>query len=127
MARQWMLALLAVLGAFFVAGLLGAFVAGALGRWPEPVAGFAAAFAVVLVSYVSAPSHRLPAAMAALAAGAVVAWHFLSSSFYPERYVDKAYEPTYLPLIATYLGGLLGLLMATIHSRRSRRRARDAA
>jgi hypothetical protein len=118
MATRWLLAVLAVLGAFFAAGLLGALVADALGRWYEPAGGFAAALSVVVVAYLAAPSHRLPAAMAALAIGACIAWHFLAPSSYPESYGDKAYEPTYLPLIATCAGGLLGLLLAAFHSRR---------
>ena len=51
---------------------------------------------------------------AALVAGALLAWLVLEPSFYPdmERYGALAYQPTHLPVIATYSGGIVGLLVA---------------
>jgi len=112
MALKWLLMLLAVLGGFFTAAIVGALITAYAGFWDLPAAGFCAAFAVVVVTYLAAPRHKMPSATLAFCIGAVVAWFFLEPSFYPEypaRYQDVAYQPTHLPLIATCLGGILGL------------------
>ncbi|MCD9088643.1 hypothetical protein [Stenotrophomonas sp. SY1] len=118
MVLRWALAFFAVLGGFSVAGVLGSLATGFAGFWHLPGAGFSAALAVVVVAYLAAPSHKLRAAIAALVFGAIAAWLLLEPSFYPENYGDRgAYEPTHLPIIATYTGGLLGLLVAAIIGR----------
>lgn len=112
MALKWLLMLLAVLGGFFTAAIVGALITAHAGFWDLPAAGFCAAFAVVVVTYLAAPYHKMGSATLAFCIGAVVAWFLLEPSFYPEypaRYQDVAYQPTHLPLIATYLGGILGL------------------
>lgn len=118
MVLRWVLALLAVLGGFAVSGMLGGLASDFAGFWHLPGAGFSAAFAVVVVAHLAAPSHKLPVAIAALIFGAIAAWLLLEPSFYPESYSNRgAYEPTHLPIIATYIGGLLGLLVAAIIGR----------
>lgn len=47
--------MLAIIGAFFICGIGGAFIASFLNVWDIPVAGFLAAFSVVAVAYLSAP------------------------------------------------------------------------
>ena len=120
MVLRWALALLGVLVSFVIAGLLGGLTAELVGLWHILGAGFGAAFAVVVVAYLAAPSHKNCAAIVALALGVITAWLLLEPSFYPESYGPaRAYEPTHLPIAATYLGGLLGLLVATLIRRRT--------
>ena len=112
MILKWMVAVLAVLGGLVTAGTAGAFIATLLGFWHLPGGGFSAAAAVVLVTYLAAPRHKLIAALVVLAMGAVIAWLVLEPSWLPESYAERgAYQPTHLPLIATYLGALVGLAM----------------
>ncbi len=118
MILRWALALLLVFCGFVVTGMLGGLIAGFVGLWHLPGAGFSAAFAVVIAAYLAAPSHKLGSAFTALILGAIAAWLLLEPSFYPESYGDRdAYQPTHLPIIATYIGGLLGLLAAVLIGR----------
>jgi hypothetical protein len=115
---KWTLAVLAVIGGFLVAGIAGGLMAEILGFWDLPGAGFCAAFAVVVVAYLAAPSHKFSFAIAALAVGAVAAWLILIPSYYPESYGDRgAYQPTSLPIILTYAGGIVGLVVAGVLKR----------
>lgn len=115
MVLKWTLALLAVLGGFIVAGTLGSIATDLAGFWHLPGAGFSAAFAVVVVAYIAAPSHKLLCATVALLLGAIAARLVLEPSWYPESYGERgAYQPTHLPIIATYAGGLLGLIVAAV-------------
>lgn len=117
---QWSLAVLAVLGAFFVAGIAGSIAADILGFWHIPGAGFFAATAVVVTAYLAAPRRKALFSCAAFALGASAAWILLEPSFYPEsqRYGDLAYQPTHLPIVATYIGGIIGLAIVGILRRR---------
>ena len=120
MVLRWALALLGILVSLVIAGLLGGLTAELVGLWHLLGVGFGAAFAVVVVAYLAAPNHRICAAVVALALGAIAAWLLLEPSFYPESYgAARAYEPTHLPIAVTYVGGLLGLLVATLIRRRS--------
>ena len=112
--RQWVIAVLAILEAFFVAGILGGFAAGRLGFWHLPGSGFCAALAVVLSTYFAVPSHKFLMALCALGVGALVAWPLLEPSSYPESYGAQAYQQTHLPVISTYIGGAIGLLVAGV-------------
>ncbi len=116
LSRHWILAALAVLGAFLIAGIAGSAATKALGFWHLPGAGFSAALAVVLSAYFSVPSRRFLCACCAFAIGAAVAWMLLEPSWYPESYGALAYQPTHLPVIATYLGGVAGLVIAGVLS-----------
>ena len=113
MILKWVLALLAVVGGFLLAGISGGFLTELAGFWGLPSAGFSAAFAVVVVAYLAAPSHKLLSSAIALVLGSVIAWIVLEPSFNPESYGERgAYQPTHLPIIATYIGGILGLIVA---------------
>ncbi len=113
MVLRWLLALLFVLGGFPYAAVLGGLATELAGFWHLPGACFGAAFTVVVVAYLAAPTHKLPAAFVSLILGAIAAWLLLEPSLYPESYGDRgAYEPTHLPVIATHIGGLLGLFAA---------------
>lgn len=119
MTMRWMLALLAVIGGFFLAGIAGGIVSNVLlDVWSLPGAGFSAAFAVVVVTYLVAPGHKLISASIAFMIGAIIAYVMLEPSFLPESYGDRgAYEPTHLPVIATYLGGVVGLMIVAVLER----------
>jgi len=120
MVLRWALALLAVFGGFMAAGILGGLVTDFAGLWHLPGAGFSAAFSVVVVAYLAAPSHRFRTATVALILGAVIAWLLLEPSFYPESYGERgAYQRTHLPILATYFGGLLGLFASALVGRRA--------
>ena len=116
--KGWAIAAFAVIGSFFISGILAAFAADAVGLWHLPIAGFSAAFAVVAVAYWAAPERKLLVAVLALMLGALVAWPLLGTQHYPEHYSGGlAYQPTYLPLAATYLGGLLAYAIVALTSR----------
>ena len=114
--RDWILAPISVVGAFFLAGLAGSFIGDRSGIWNLPVAGFCAAFAVVVTAYFAWSKHKFRAACIALLVGAFVAWIFIEPWWYPptERYGDLAYQTTHLPYLVTLAGGFLGLLIAFV-------------
>ena len=120
--ERWFLAFLAVGGAFFIAGITGAIVTNLAGFWHLPGAGFSAALAVVVTTYIAAPGRKFQAACLALVVGAIAAWFMLDSSWYPEteRYDGLAYQPTRLPFIATFSGGVVGLLLVALSRTRPR-------
>lgn len=121
MVLRWFLLLPIVLGGFLVAGTLGSLATAAVGAWHLPGAGFSAALVVVILAYVAAPAVKLQTAFCMLIVGGGIAWWLLEPSFYPESYRDcGAYLPTHLPLVATYLGGLLGLCAVLVDHRRRR-------
>jgi hypothetical protein len=106
---RWAMVVFAVLGTFFGLGIATLFVADFFGLLVKPVSGFVAAFAVVLVTYLTAPSHRMTAAIVVLVLGAIISWDLLEPSFYSEPYPGKQYQTTHIPIIMTWLGGALGL------------------
>ncbi|MFN0196903.1 MAG: hypothetical protein ACKVT0_09155 [Planctomycetaceae bacterium] len=113
MVLRWFFAVLAVMGGFFVAGISGGIAADLVGFWAVPGAGFSAAFAVVILTYLTVPNYKFLSACVALVIGAIAAWPILEPSFFPESYGERgAYQPTHLPIIITYAGGILGLLTA---------------
>ncbi len=120
--ERWVLAFFAVAGAFFIAGITGSIITDLAGYWHLPGAGFAAALAVVVTTYIAAPSRKFQAACLALVVGAFTAWFLLDSSWYPEtdRYDGLAYQSTRLPFIATFSGGVFGLLLVALIRSRAR-------
>jgi hypothetical protein len=118
--RAWMLAPFTVAGGFLVAGVGGAMGASALGVWDLPVAGFAAALAVVVVASVAAPSHKLMFGVFCFLVGALIAWWALEGSYYPESHPTKAYLPTFWPLGSTLAGGVLGVILVALRWGRRR-------
>lgn len=119
--RRWVLAPFAVISAFLIVGISTDIVTGALGYWDVVGAGFFAAIAVVVSAYFAAPNRKLLSAGIAFVLGAVCAWRMLEPSFYPVNYGVDAYQATHLPILMTYLGGVLGLALAAfLHSRTPR-------
>ena len=121
--REWILTVLAVLGAFILGGVGGSAAATTLGIWSLPAAGFGAAFSVVVCAYWAAPLYKLQLSAVVLLIGAKVAWGFLGDgSYYPENYRNNlGYEPTFLPLWATYAGGLIAIAAVVFTELRKRR------
>ena len=78
--------------------------------WIDPTYGFIAAFCVVLSAYLIAPSAKKWIGIIAFLLGAIAAWFIVGESYYPENYANP-YQPTYLPLMVTYCGGLLGVIV----------------
>jgi len=111
---KWMWWPFFVGGSFLAGGAAGGFAASSLHLWLHPVAGFCAAATVVIVGYLAAPAYKLQAGCVVFAVGAVAAWAILEPSWLPESYGDRAYQPTHLPVMATYCGGVLGLLVAAL-------------
>ena len=114
----WLKASLLIVGAFFASGIFAGWGAGVLHLWDTPIAGCVAAFSVVLTAYLTAPAHRIWAACLTFAAGAIVAWHFIGNSVYPESYGSMGYQPTHLPFLSTLSGGLAALALAFALRRR---------
>lgn len=123
---RWAVTLLAVVGAFFAAGIAGAVAARLFDLWELPCAGFAAALGVVGVAYLAAPTRKLPFAALCLVLGAAFAWHLVGEEWYPEQYDGLAYRSTLLPFASTLIGGVLALTAvagAEVHRRAARVRA----
>ena len=124
MTTRWLMAVLAVMGGLLVSGLAGAIAATLLGFWDLPGASFSAAASVVVIAYLAAPRHKFLAACTVLILGAVAAWMILEPAWLPESYRGRgAYQPTHLPIIATYLGALIGLAAVLLLRRASGRNA----
>ncbi|GAB2843241.1 hypothetical protein GCM10027277_08290 [Pseudoduganella ginsengisoli] len=117
------MAAFAVIGAFFVVGIVADIATGALGYWHVLGSGFFAAMATVVSAFIAAPKRKFMFASFAFVIGVAVAWYFLEPSWYPENYGAKAYQPTHLPIVVTCLGGVLGLIFAAIPWLRSRRKS----
>ena len=102
---------------FVVAAVSGGLFADFIGVWKKPVIGGGAAFFVVITGYVTAPSHKQIAAAVWLIVGAIAAWVLAGNSSYPEDYT-QAFQPTIMPLIITYLSGLVALLLCVLWDRK---------
>lgn len=109
----------AVLVAFVASSIAGLFAADAIGLWEDPLAGFAAASTVVFVAFAMVPERKLAVATFILFWGAAMAWLLLDPpSSYPESYRNRAYAPTYIPILSTYAGGVLAWVACAIYERR---------
>ncbi len=115
---QWVISAFAISGAFFLCGFGGALIADLTGLWDKPLAGFFAAFGVVSIAYLSAPSKNREFSLLVFIVGCLCAWFLVGSSWYPESYPSKAYQPTHLPFIVTVLGGLVSLAICLFPLRR---------
>ncbi|KGJ97361.1 hypothetical protein [Colwellia psychrerythraea] len=93
---------------FIVSAFAAGFLADLASVWKKPIIGSVAAFFVVISGYATAPSHKKIAAVTWLIVGAISAWILAGDSYYPEDY-EHAYQLTIIPLLATYLSGLLAL------------------
>ncbi|MEJ2466832.1 MAG: hypothetical protein P8045_14205 [Candidatus Thiodiazotropha sp.] len=112
--QQWVMSVFAIFGAFFFCGIGGAGIAGFIGLWETPSSGFCAAFGVVSMAYISAPSNNKWVSLIVFSLGAILAWFILEPSSFPESYQAKAYQQTHLPFIVTVAGGLISLSISVL-------------
>ena len=114
MIDRWILAPVLVLASLAAGGIAVGYVANLAGFWGIPGAAFGAAFFAVLAAYFFAPTHKLLSATIVLILGAIAAWQLLVPFNYIEVTADGAsiFHPTHSPIIGTYIGGALGLLLA---------------
>jgi hypothetical protein len=73
------------------------------------VLGGVAAFGTVVAAAATAPSAKRRTALVVFAVGAGVAWFLLNPWWFPESH-PRAYQRSHLPLVGTYIGGVLGLV-----------------
>ena len=98
---------------FVVSAIAAGLFADLIGVWKKPIIGSVAAFCVVVSAYVSAPNHKQIAAIVWLIAGAIAAWILAGNSYYPEDF-KPGEQPTFIPLILTYLSGLVALFICMV-------------
>jgi hypothetical protein len=117
--RGFVISAVIVIITFLVSATTAGILADLAGVWKKPFIGASAAFVVVLSGYATAPSHKQIASITWLIVGAIAAWILAANSYYPEDYT-QAYQPTLIPLLATYLSGLIALLLCMMwHKRHS--------
>jgi hypothetical protein len=101
---------------FVVSAFASGYLADLAGIWKKPVIGSSAAFCVVITGYATAPNYKRMAASLWLVAGAIAAWVLTTNSTYPED------QPSLIPLVLTYLSGLIALLICIIwHKKHSKK------
>jgi hypothetical protein len=105
----FIVSIIIVLTLFVVAAFGSGTIAGYIGLWKKPIIGAFSAFIVVLVGYKTAPKYKKHAAVLWLLAGAVAAYFLSGDSYYPEDH-QHAYQLTYIPLIATYVSGIIAVI-----------------
>ncbi|MEQ2007147.1 MAG: hypothetical protein ABMA26_10135 [Limisphaerales bacterium] len=94
--------------AFVFSGLVASVVASSFTLWPEPFVGSTCAVSVVLVTFWLAPAAKRTLGLFVLLVGAFMAW-LLLPNYYPDGH-PKAYQTTFIPLVATVGAGLLSYL-----------------
>ncbi len=114
---RWILAVFTIFGGFSLVGFLTILVAELSGLWTTPYGGFAAAMAAVVVTWLAVPRHREAATAVTLMLGVLGAWMLLRHETYPEGH-PRAYALTLIPLIATYAGAVVGLVVVFVLRRR---------
>jgi len=106
--KGFVLSLVIVITCFVVSAVAAGLLADLAGVWKKPVIGSVAAFCVVIAGYATAPTYKRSASAAWLIIGAIAAWVLSSTSPYPED------QPTLIPIYATYLSGLVALLLCLV-------------
>jgi hypothetical protein len=107
--RSWSISAFAVFGAFILCGFGGAIISEALGFWPLPAMGFCAAFAVVALTYLSAPKCKYQAIVFVFIAGSLISWLILRDIYIPNPNEQLVPQQSYLPFISTVTGGAIAL------------------
>lgn len=111
--RGFAFSIVIVIITFLVSAIAAGLLADFAGVWKKPIIGSVAAFCVVIAGYVTAPNHKQLASVVWLIVGAISAWLLAGDSYYPEDY-EHAYQLTIIPLLATYLSGLVALLICLL-------------
>jgi hypothetical protein len=115
--RGFVISAVIVIITFLVSAITAGILADLAGVWKKPFIGSSAAFFVVLSGYATAPSHKKIASIIWLIVGAIAAWVLAGNSYYPEDYT-QAFQPTLIPLFATYSSGLIALLLCLVWHKR---------
>ena len=111
--KGFIFSIVIVLIIFVVSAVGAGLLAGLADVWKKPIIGSVAAFCVVIAGYVTAPNHKQLASVVWLIVGAISAWLLAGDSYYPEDY-EHAYQLTIIPLLATYLSGLVALVICLV-------------
>ncbi len=114
MKRNWLLSIFSILGAFLAGGVIGSLAVEAIDIWHQPGMGFGAAFAVVIMAYISAPNYKIIFTSIIFAIGAIISWQIMEPSYLPESYKELAYQKTHIPIIATYTGAFTAYLICLV-------------
>ena len=131
---RWKLHLRLLLLPLFILGLLSlGFIicifleamAGKLGIWIEPFCYFIIGITVITPTYFATPYLKRSITLFVCACGAIIAWRFLHSAFYPEGH-PKAYQYTYLPLIGAYCGLLVGYGLALLIEKKQKMKTQQS-
>jgi len=120
--KGFVFSIIIVIVIFVVSAFTAGTLAGLADVWKKPIIGAVAAFCVVISGYVTAPSHKRTASAVWLIIGAISAWILAGDSYYPEDH-EHAYQLTIIPLLATYLSGLLALLICVVWHRKHNQKA----
>ena len=120
--KGFVFSIIIVIVIFVVSAFTAGTLAGLADVWKKPIIGAVAAFCVVISGYVTAPSHKRTASAVWLIIGAISAWILAGDSYYPEDH-EHAYQLTIIPLLATYLSGLLALLICVMWHRKYNQKA----
>jgi MFS family permease len=115
--KGFTLSIVIVIISFVASAFAAGFLADLAGVWKKPIIGAVAAFCVVIIGYVTAPSHKRMASVIWLVVGAISAWFLAGDSYYPEDY-EHAYQLTIIPLLATYLSGLFAVLLCMVRHKK---------
>lgn len=87
-----------------------------------PFDGALVAFLVVLAGALAAPCKRLFTAFIVLILGATLAWVMVGEMYPPTYYPPKLFPDgpprVWSPIIGTYVGGLIGVLVIAIRERK---------
>ena len=76
--------------------------------WKEIIVGPITAITVVFYSYYLSPKYNLTWVVITFLIGAVLAYAIPDMHWYPECH-ELAYEITYMPLLVTYISGLIAV------------------
>ncbi len=112
---------IAIVGAFFVAGLGSEFLASLVTDWTLPFVAPSTAAAVVGVTFLVAPQNKIRWCALTLVVGGIIAWIALGDVGYPESH-PRAYQRTLIPFAAAITGGVASFTIgAYLHYRLSHR------
>ena len=105
---KWPLFVIGLLTIMIATPIIVTFILKGILCWKEPIAGPITAITVVFYSYLLAPKYRAICAVAAFLVGALFSYTIPDMSWYPECH-ELAYQRTYIPLLVTYIAGIIAL------------------
>lgn len=111
--KGFALSITLVLISFLISAISAGIFADFIGVWKKPIIGAVAAFCVVVTGYITAPSNKRLTSSLWLLVGAIAAWFLSGDSYYPEDNKHE-YQLTIIPIIATYVSGIIALSVCFI-------------